>query len=75
MHLFFDKKGTWCHEVTAEVLTRMSASKQVAVDMFAAFEDHDKMKQTLSLAVCHPQDSKDKCADYHKHGEGYPRCS
>lgn len=71
----FRGTGRWCHEVTAEVFARMAESKQLAIKMFAALEGHVKACEFAKSAVCHPKDSEEKCTDYHKHGEGYPRCS
>jgi hypothetical protein len=73
----FTDRGNWCHDVTAEVLTRMSATKQLAVEMFAVLKApaRSKVKQATRSAVGHPKDNKNKCTDYHKHGEGYPICT
>jgi hypothetical protein len=71
----FRGKGTWCHAVTAEILSRMAENKQVAVKMFTVLAEQVEMRQSMSSAVEHPRDNKNKCADYHKHGEGYPACT
>jgi hypothetical protein len=71
----FRGRGTWCHEVTAEVLTRMSVTKQLAVGMFAALKSEASVRRVARSAVEHPKDNKNKCADYHKHGEGHPKCT
>lgn len=72
---YFDESGTLRHHVAAEVLARMSETKQVAVEMFAALEAKAKVKDATKSAVGHPIDNKNKCADYLKHGEGCPRCT
>lgn len=71
----FKNKGTWCHEVTVDILARMAETKQAAVELFAVFEDQAKVRQAMRSAVGHPKNNKNKCADYHKHGEGYPACT
>lgn len=71
----FGEKGTWRHEVTVEVFARMLETKQVAVAMFTSLGEQVKVQQAIRSAVGHPEDSKNKCTDYHKHGEGYPACT
>ena len=73
--LRFSNKGAWSHEVTAEVLARMVESKQVASQSFDAVKGPSNVQQAMGSAVEHPKDNKNKCADYHRHGEGYPKCS
>ena len=70
----FEDRGAWSHEVTAEVLARMAESKNVAIAMFAALRSPLHVRQAMRSAVEHPKDNKNKCADYHKHGEDYPKC-
>lgn len=72
---FFDGMGTWCQEVTARVFARMAESKQIVVEMLARERNSDRLNQVLQFTVENPNDSKNRCADYHKHDEGYPRCS
>ena len=71
----FTAKGVWNHEVTADVFARMAESKRVALGMFAALGGPSNVQESLRSAVKHPKDNENKCADYHKHGEGYPRCT
>ena len=70
----FRRKDAWSHEVTADVFARMAESKEVALGVFAALKGPSDVQQSVRSAVKHPKDNKNKCADYHKHGEGYPRC-
>lgn len=71
----FQEKGNWCREVVAEVFARMAESKQTAVEMFAREMNRHQMNRAFRSVVVHPKDNKNKCADYHKHGEGYTPCT
>jgi hypothetical protein len=71
----FMDKSSWCSEVTAEVFARMANSKQIAVEMFARDRNPKRMDLAIQSAVEHLKDNKNKCADYHKHGEGHPACT
>ena len=72
---WFFERGTWSHDVTAEVFARLSESKKVAIEMSARTKDSKNINQAILSAVAHPKDNKDKCASYHKHSEGNPRCT
>ena len=72
---YFCNRGAWNSEVTAEVFARMAEFKDVALGMFAALEGPSNVQQSVKSAVKHPRDNENKCADYHKHSEGYPRCT
>jgi hypothetical protein len=71
----FRARGSWCHGVIDDVLARMAETKQVAIEMFAALESHTSVRRVARFAVEHPKDNRNKCADYHKHGEDYPACT
>ena len=72
----FWAKDDWSHEVTAGVSARIVESKDVALGMFAALRGQgpSEVRQIVRSAVKRPKDNRNKCADYHEHGEGYPRC-
>jgi hypothetical protein len=53
----------------------MAESKLTALIIFAAIEDSTETLETIKSGVGHPKDNKDKCVDYHKHDESYPRCT
>lgn len=61
--------------MVVEVLARMAESKLTALIIFAAIEDSTETLETIKSGVGHPKDNKDKCVDYHKHDESYPRCT
>jgi len=64
-------KNDWSKDLMAGVLTRIGEHKEVAGALLMIIRD--KIQEAIKSAVQHPGD-QDKC-NYHKHGEGYPRCS
>jgi hypothetical protein len=57
---YFSGPGTW--------------SKEVSVEVFTETRSHSIPSREIESTVQSPIHNEEKCA-YHKHDEGYPKCS